>query len=217
MGENIQHVLIGAAAVAVATIVVALWGARRARQARAIERALTETLDRYESIVNLSADAIITIDDAQNVVTFNRGAETIFGWEAKDIIGRSLNLLLPDRFRELHSRHIQAFAKAPEVARRMGERRQVFGLRSDGTEFPADASIARLDLPSGRLFSVVLRDASVQVRRESMQRFLLQAGATLASSLDYEGTLKSIAHVAIPAVADCAVLDLVEPEGGVRR
>lgn len=217
MGENLQHLLIGAAAVAIATVAVALWGVRRARQARAVERALTETLDRYESIVNLSADAIITIDDMQNVVTFNRGAETIFGWEAKGIIGRPLNLLLPDRYRELHARHVQAFAKAPEVARRMGERRQVFGLRKDGTEFPADASIARLDLPSGRLFSVVLRDASAPIRRESLQRFLLQAGATLASSLDYEGTLKSIAHVGLPALADCAVLDVVEADGSIRR
>jgi PAS domain S-box-containing protein len=206
-----------AAVYVVASLVLAFWVTRRARRAKSTERALTEALGRYESIVNLSADAIITIDDKQNIVTFNHGAEVIFGWDAKDIIGQPLNVLLPERFRDVHPRHIQAFAKAPEVARRMGERRKVFGLRHDGTEFPADASIARMDLPTGRLFSVVLRDASVQVRRETLERFMSQAGATLASSLDYEAALQSIVHVALPTVADCAVLDVIESDGTIRR
>jgi PAS domain S-box-containing protein len=193
------------------------WLRYRTRHAQAVERALTETLHRYESIVNLSADAIITIDERQNIVTFNRGAEAIFGWQAREILGQSLNTLIPGRFRDVHERHVQAFGRAGEVARRMGERRQVFGLRRDGSEFPADASIARLDLPSGRLFSVVLRDATDQVRRETHGRLISQAGATLASSLDYESTLQSIVHVPVPLVADCAVLDVVEPDGGLRR
>jgi len=212
---DLTPLLVAAAALGAAGL--AAWAWRRSRRARAAERALTEALKRYESIVSLSADAIITIDDAQNIVMFNSGAETIFGWEAKEMLGQPLNNLLPERFRDAHVRHVRAFANAPVVARRMGERRPVFGLRRDGTEFPADASIARLDLPSGRLFSVVLRDATAQVRREANERFLSQAGATLASSLDYEGTLQSIAHIAIPAVADCAVLDVVEPDGGIRR
>jgi PAS domain S-box-containing protein len=212
-----QLALLGGAIVALLAATTCFWAWRRSRRAREVERALSEALKRYESMVNLSADAIITIDDAHNVVTYNSGAETVFGWELREIVGRPLNTLIPERFRSAHSRHVQAFAKAPEVARRMGERRPVFGLRRDGTEFPADASIARLDLPSGRLFSVVLRDASVQVRREANERFLAKAGATLASSLDYEGTLQSIAHVALPLTADCAVLDVVEQDGSIRR
>lgn len=217
MSLTLQQVVLAASLVAVAALVLAAWIWRRAKRARAAERALSEALQRYESIVSLSADAIITIDDAQKIVLFNRGAGTIFGWDAAEILGRSLDVLLPERFRGAHARHIRAFGNAPEVARRMGERRPVFGLRRDGTEFPADASIARLDLPSGRLFSVVLRDATVQVRREYHERFLAQAGATLASSLDYEETLQGIVHIAIPAVADCSILDVIEADGSVRR
>lgn len=214
MSLTLQQVVLGAVIVAVATLPFVLWARRRAS---VVDRRLTETLQRYESIVNLSADAIITIDDAQNIVTFNDGAETIFGWQGSEILGKPLTTLIPQRFHNAHIRHVSAFAAAPEVARRMGERRPVFGLRRDGTEFPADASIARLSLSSGRMFSVVLRDATNQVRREAYERVLAQAGATLASSLDYEGTLKSIAHIAIPAVADCAVLDVVEEDGSVLR
>jgi PAS domain S-box-containing protein len=217
LGLTLLQASIAAAIFAVASLALFAWVRRRAKRALEIERALTEALERYESIVNLSADAIITIDDAQNIVTFNRGAETIFGWEAAAIVGRPLNLLIPERFRNAHTRHVQTFGRAAEVARRMGERRPVFGLRHDGTEFPADASIARLELPSGRLFSVVLRDASLQARRAALERHLAQAGLTLAASLDYEGTLQSIAHIALPAVADCAVLDVLEPDGSIRR
>lgn len=214
MSLTLQHILLGAAIVAVATVALGIWAWRRAR---AVERVATEALQRSESIVSISADAIISIDERQNIVTFNRGAETIFGWEAAEVLGKPLTALLPERFRSAHPRHVQAFAKAPEVARRMGERRPILGLRRDGTEFPAEASIARLDLPSGRLFSVVLRDATMQVLRETHERFLSEAGATLASSLDYDGTLQSIVHIAIPAVADCAVLDVVESDGSIRR
>lgn len=209
--------MLAAALATVVALALGAWIWRRARRARAAERALSEALQRYESIVSLSADAIISIDDAQNIVLFNRGAESIFGWAATDILGRSIDVLLPERFRRAHGRHVQAFGMATEVARRMGERRPVFGLRRDGTEFPADASIARLDLPSGRRFSVVLRDVTTQVRREFHERFLAQAGATLASSLDYEGTLQSIVHVAIPAVADCGVLDVLDTDGSIQR
>ena len=204
-------------AVIVAASALGAWSWFRARRARGAERALNEVLQRYESIVSISADAIIITDAAQTIVTFNRGAETIFGWQSSEVIGKKLDLLIPPRFHAVHSRHIQAFAAAPEVARRMGERRQVFGRRRDGSEFPAEASIARVDLPSGRLFSVVLRDATAQVKREAHERSLAQAGATLAASLDYEGTLQSIAHIAIPAVADCAVLDVIETDGSIRR
>ncbi|MGH7694904.1 MAG: ATP-binding protein [Gemmatimonadaceae bacterium] len=217
MNDTLQGALLSAVVFLAAGLSVAAWAWRRAQQARRSEVTLTEALERYESIVSISSDAIIITDEAQNVVTFNRGAETIFGWPAAEVIGKPLNILIPSRFHAAHIRHVQAFAHAPEAARRMGERRHVYGLRRDGTEFPADASIARVDLPTGRLFSVVLRDATAQVRREAHERALAQAGATLAASLDYEGTLQSIAHIAVPAVADCAVLDVVEADGGIRR
>jgi PAS domain S-box-containing protein len=217
VNDPLQGVFLAAVVFASAALAVAAFAWRRARQARRTETMLTATLKRFESVVSISSDAIIITDEAQIVVTFNRGAEAIFGWPAAEVVGKPLNTLIPSRFHAAHTRHIQTFADAPEVARRMGERRQVFGLRRDGSEFRADASIARVDLPTGRLFSVVLRDATAQVKREAHERALAQAGATLAASLDYEGTLQSIAHIAIPVVADCAVLDVVESDGGIRR
>lgn len=215
--DALQGVFLGAGILGVVGLLFGGWVLARMKRGRRAESALNAALQRYESIVNISSDAIIIVDDGQAIVTFNRGAETIFGWQASEIIGKQLNVLIPERFHTAHLRHVQSFASAPEAARRMGERRQVFGLRRDGSEFPADASIARVDMPTGRLFSVVLRDATKQVAREAHERALAQAGATLAASLDYEGTLQSIAHIAVPVVADCAVVEVVDSDGGLRR
>src|SRR5690242_14028096 len=114
---------------------------------------------KFAGILAIAADAIITIDESHRIMHFNRGAEEIFGWEAVEVIGRPLNVLLPERFRGGHDRLIEEFAKGHDVARRMGHRRAVSALRRDGTEFPAEASISKLDLPDGRrIYTALLRD-----------------------------------------------------------
>lgn len=171
----------------------------------------------YAAILNIAADAIITIDESQCVVNFNHGAEEIFGWRSAEMLGRPLAQLIPKRFRESHVGHIHDFAESSHVARRMGERQEILGVRRDGTEFHAEASISRLDVGGRRLFTVVLRDISVRRRREEDARFLARAGQTVGVSLDYESTLLSAVHLGVPYLADCCVLDVVEEGAGLRR
>src|SRR6185436_12758741 len=120
------------------------------------------------------------------IVHFNHGAEQIFGYPAAEMLGRHLALLIPPRYRESHQQHIDRFARAPEGSRRMGERREIFGLRADGTEFPAEASISKLVSPDGILFTVVLRDITHQRRVEDDERFLAGATSDLAQTLAVE-------------------------------
>jgi PAS domain S-box-containing protein len=88
-------------------LALGVWSWYRARHARRVEHALTAALKRYESVVNISADAIVITDADQAIVTFNRGAETIFGWDSAEVIGKRLDLLIPQRFHSVHARHIQ--------------------------------------------------------------------------------------------------------------
>jgi len=125
-------------------------------------RRLTEFL--LADIVAIAADAIICIDSDQNITLFNDGAEQIFGWTADDVMGKPLEMLLPERFRAGHRAHIERFGRSPENARKMGERREIAGVRKNGEEFPAEAAIAKVHMGASVVYSVVLRDITEQVQ-----------------------------------------------------
>ncbi|MBI2114471.1 MAG: MASE1 domain-containing protein, partial [candidate division NC10 bacterium] len=125
---------------------------RRAEEAlRTSERRLTGALDVAEA-------AVISVDETQRIILFDPSAEKIFGYPAHEVLGQPLDLLLPARFTDAHRQHLRDFAAAPVAARRMGERREVFGRRKDGTEFPAEAAISRLAEGGRTTFTAVLRD-----------------------------------------------------------
>lgn len=192
-----------------------------ARDVTEAEHALQELLDsreKYAGIVNISADAIISIDDHYRITDFNHGAEKIFGYSRTEVLGRSLEILIPHRFRTAHVSHVRSFGNAPERARRMGERREISALRKGGQEFPADASISKQVVDGGRFYTVVLRDITRQKRVEWSQRFLARAGSLLASSLDVTTTLESIARLAADdAIADCCVIFDASDGAVIRR
>ncbi len=187
-----------------------------AEQERA-DSALRASEAKFSGILAIAADAIITVDHDQTVVHFNHGAEQIFGHAAGDVVGRHLALLLPPRYRAAHELHMEHFARAAESARRMAERREIFGLRADGTEFPAEASISKLVTEQGMLFTVVLRDVTERKRTEEDERFMAETSAALAQSLDFDATLQAVVDLAVPRLADAAFVDVVTSNGGLRR
>ena len=130
------------------------------------ERRLRLSEQRLSGILEIAADAIISIDGESLITMFNHGAELIFGHRADEVIGQPLDILLPERFRAGHRHHIGRFAAGTESARRMGERQEIFGLRKDGTEFPAEASISKLEVDDQRVFTAVVRDITERKRRQ---------------------------------------------------
>jgi PAS domain S-box-containing protein len=122
------------------------------------EQALRRSESRFQGILEIAEDAIISIDSSQRVVLFNQGAEKMFGYATTELIGKPLDRLLPERFTHAHRQHVEEFAKSPEVARTMAQRREVFGRRKDGSEFPAEASISKLTLGDEVIYTVILRD-----------------------------------------------------------
>lgn len=123
------------------------------------------------AIVRTSMEAIISIDEQQQIVLFNPMAETLFGMKALDAIGQPLDILLPERFRTAHARHVQRFGVTGISDRQMGLQRTLYALRRDGTEFPIEASISQTrDDQQRKLFTVMLRDITERVRAESALR-----------------------------------------------
>jgi len=125
---------------------------------------------RFEGILSIADDAVISVDSNQRIVLFNHGAEAIFGYASNEVIGQSLDTLLPARFIEAHRTHIREFARSHDVSRSMAQRREVFGRRKDGTEFPAEASISKLELDEDVVFTVILRDITERKRLEDRLR-----------------------------------------------
>jgi PAS domain S-box-containing protein len=124
--------------------------------------------------VTIASDAIICIDGLQRITFFNDGASQIFGYTAQEVVGKPLDMLLPGRFRDAHAGHIASFGSSPLSARKMGERRQISGVRKDGTEFPAEAAIAHVETDEGVAFSVVLRDVTERRRIEAVAAQLVR-------------------------------------------
>ncbi|MCH8196954.1 MAG: PAS-domain containing protein [Proteobacteria bacterium] len=130
------------------------------------EEAVRESEERLAGILDIADDAVISMDEDHRIILFNKGAERTFGCEAEEVLGEPIELLLPAEFREEHRHHVDNFAEGADVARKMGERGEVAGRRKDGTEFPCEASISRLDLNGSRIFTVILRDVTARQQAE---------------------------------------------------
>lgn len=169
------------------------------------------------AIVDIAADAMIALDDNFRVVRFNRGAEQTFGWTEAEMLGQPLDRLLPMGARAVHRGHVRTFAEGPLESRRMADRREISGLRRSGEEFPAEASISRVTIEGERTFMVTLRDVSERRNIENRQRLLATAGWVLAASLDVESTMATITELPVPLLGEWSLLELLTPDGGVRR
>jgi PAS domain S-box-containing protein len=125
---------------------------------------------RLRGILDSAMDAIITVDESQHVVLFNAAAEQVFGVSRAEAVGAPLARFIPDRFRGGHDEHVRRFGATGTSSRRMGAARIVAGLRSNGEEFPIDASISQTSEGGRRFYTVILRDVTERVRAEEALR-----------------------------------------------
>jgi len=152
------------------------------------EQALRESQDRLTRVISSAMDAIISIDERQQIVLFNAAAEKMFRCSSAEALGQPIERFIPQRFRKKHREHIQKFGESSDVIRStcpVGERR---GLRGDGEEFPIEASVSQVTARGKKLFTVILRDvterqrteAALQKSEEQLRLFIEHAPAALA-------------------------------------
>ena len=154
--------------------------ARDISDRKRIEQALQLSQARFAGIVEIADDAIISVDANQKIILFNQGAERIFGWNAAEAIGQSLSLLLPEAFATSHSHLVRNFGGGVKQARKMGNRKEIFARRRDGTQFPAEASISKLEVAGEIIFTAILRDVTASRQAEASVRLSEERYRSLA-------------------------------------
>jgi len=132
-----------------------------------VEQKLRASQARFAGILEIASDGIISVDANQRIILFNQGAEKMFGYPVHEVLGQSLDLLLPNRYTLAHRQHIKSFSQSQGQARRMGERREIFGRRKDGKEFPAEASISKLTLDNQVVFTAFVQDITERKQFEA--------------------------------------------------
>jgi PAS domain S-box-containing protein len=141
-------------------------------EARANAVAAKRTLEMLTSTLKISPEAIIVSDSTGRIQLFSAGAEAMFGYSSEDMIGLGVERLMPVRFRESHHRHVDGFAAGPRLSLQMSDRSEILGLRKNGEEFPAEASLAKLETADGCAFTTLVRDLSAW---KASQRRLVEA------------------------------------------
>jgi PAS domain S-box-containing protein len=144
------------------------------------------------ALLALRTEALISVDAAGRILFFNRGAEEAFGYPADEVLGESLDRLIPERFRAGHANAFAAFVVAPDDARRMSERAILYGLRSDGSEFPAEASISRVGQGDECVLTVVLRDITERWRAEQELQLLHNTAFAVSGADDPDQALQHV-------------------------
>jgi len=159
-----------------------------AREVLVAEGRSEQSEARLAAILDSAMDAIITVDEAQRIVLFNRAAEVLFGCPRSAAIGSALDRFIPERFRAAHRGHVEHFGRTGVTSRKMGDVATLWALRANGEEFPIEASISQAMEGDQRLFTVILRDITrrlqVQAEAERLQGTIDATQARLAAIVD---------------------------------
>ncbi len=148
---------------------------------------------RLESVLETAPDGIVVMDEGSRLLIFNKACESLFGYEASEVLGENVRLLMPQQHHDNHDLYVQRYRASGE-RRVIGTGREVEGRRKDGSLFPLDLSVGEAMTPNGRQFIGVIRDLSA--RREAERRLAaVQADLirmTRVSALDEMGS--ALAH-----------------------
>ncbi|MBI4798430.1 MAG: PAS domain-containing sensor histidine kinase [Desulfarculus sp.] len=130
--------------------------------------------ERYRSVTQTAVDAIITTDQEGTVLTWNQGAEVMFGF-GPEMVGRSVLAIIPQRYRQAHEEGVRRYL-ATGQRRLIGQVAELAGLRQDGGEFPIELSLSVWQIAQGVCFGAIIRDISERKRverlREDVQRMI---------------------------------------------
>ena len=161
-------------------------------------RALQLHEARWQAILDTARDAIIGIDPNGRVTLFNRGAETMFGFAAAEVIGRNVTMLMPSPYREQHDAYLESY-RATGTPKAIGRVREVQGRRKSGDVFPIELSVSEARVGDDVIYSAIIRDVTDRKRAEdelaeseARHRAVLDTALLAIIGIDEEGCVLSL-------------------------
>jgi len=140
-----------------------------AARAERVERALSESEDRFRSVVETASDAIVLADQQGNIISWNKVAQALFGYAAEDILGEPLTLIMPGWYQASHQKGLERIRSTGQ-ARIIGKSVELHGLRKGGREFPLELSLGTWKTKEGSYYSGIIRDITERRRNEEALR-----------------------------------------------
>jgi PAS domain S-box-containing protein len=143
----------------------------RQKAERLLREAREESIEADMKLLEGWPDAMILISADGVIRRVNRQAEALFEYSRDEMVGQPLGILVPQRFREAHIRHVAAYALKP-THRRMGMEKDFVGLRKNGQEFPAAIALIPVETRKGPFFIATVRDITeaIRIRGELVDR-----------------------------------------------
>jgi PAS domain S-box-containing protein len=130
------------------------------------EEALRKSEERFRAVVEAAPNALLIVDAKRRISLVNRRAEALFGYPRSELIDRSIEELVPNRFRDKHASYVQTFLTDPQ-ARSMGPGRELFARRADGTEVSVEIGLSPIETPDGSFTLASIIDISERKRSQA--------------------------------------------------
>lgn len=150
-------------------VVSAVMVARDLTAQRQAERSRLESEGRWEAVITSAVDAMIVIDANGTIEVFNPAAERLFGYVADEVVGRSVNMLMPMPYRDEHDGYMAAYLRTGQK-KIIGIGREVTGRRRDGSTFPVHLSVGEMAVGNERHFTGILHDLTPRLHLEEQVR-----------------------------------------------
>lgn len=162
------------------------------------EEKLSSTMAQLHGIISSAMDAIITVDEDGCIVMFNAAAERMFRYPAREAIGQPLGRFIPERFRGIYPFHFQKTGWTQVLSQAIGRLEKFYGLRANGEEFPAEASVSQIIVGGKKYFTLIQRDITDRKRADAALRVselryrsVAQSANAAIISADDRGTITS--------------------------